>query len=229
MQGTSLGLRERRARRHRERRWRVIRWLLSLAAIVAAGFYSYETGRRLAEREVVRLQEEIVALNEAIETIEKEKAGLAGGAKAADKRAQDWEQRYRREVPTGPARQLYDLAQTKLDEGVDAARLRFVLSQAREQKVCDEEVQTKRFFVKTPLYRGANDSVGFDRNRITITARGAATVNEAGSPLAQFDPAEPVVARFAQLGGATSETSGTLPIHHSVVIGDSEFRFSLIA
>ncbi len=91
MQGTSLGLRERRARRNRERRWRTIRWLLSLAAIVAAGLYAYETGRRLAEREVVRLQEEIAALNQTIETVEKEKASMAGGAKAADKRARDWE------------------------------------------------------------------------------------------------------------------------------------------
>ncbi len=229
MQGMSLGLRERRNSRRRERRWRLFRWAVSLAAIIAAGLYAYETGSRLAERETSRLHEEIAVLNQGIAALEADKTKLAEAATAADKKAKDWQQRYRREVPTGTPKNLYDLAQRKLEEGLDPERLTFVLSQVRRRDNCDEEVETKRFFVKTPLYRGANDSVGFGRNRITVTAQGSAAVDASGSPLARFDPAQPVAVHFTRLGGETSKTSGILPIHQGVVFGDSEYRFTLTA
>lgn len=61
-----------------------------------------------------------------------------------------------------------------------------------------------------------------------MTAQGIASVDAAGNAQAQFDPAQPVVVRFAQLGGATSEASGLLPLHHAVIIGDREYRFSIV-
>ena len=225
----SLGLRERRNSRRRERRWRLFRWTVGLAAIIAAGLYAYETGSRLAERETSRLHEEIAVLNQRIAALEAEKTKLADVAAAAEKKARGWQERIRREVPTGAAKEIYDLAQRKLAEGLGPERLTFVLSQARSLENCDEEIETKRFFVKTPLYRGANDSVGFGRNRITVTAQGSAAVDESGSILARFDPAQPVVVRFTKLGGETSETSGVLPIYQGVVLDDSEYRFTLTA
>lgn len=225
----SLGLRERRDRRRREFRWRLVRWSIAFAAVFAAGFYAYETGTGLAEREVVRLRDEIASLNRTIEELTDEKVRLADAAAVAAKSAKDWERRYGRDVPTGEVKKLYDLAQQKIQEGVDPNRLTFVLSQTGQERECDEAVETKRFYVKTPLYSGANDSVGFGGNRITLTAEGAASKDETGNPLARFDPAQPILVRFVLLGGGGSEATGMLPLHHTLVSGDKEYRFSLVS
>ncbi len=229
MQRMSLGLRERRSHRRRQLRWRLFKWTVILAAIVAAGLYSYETGSRLAEREVDRLHEEIQTLTLRIEELEQDNVQLADVAAASDRGAQDWQQRYRQDIPSGEAKTLYELMQRKLRDGVGAERLSFVLEQARDQENCSDEVETKRFYVKTPLYHGANDAVGFGNSAITVTAQGTASVDAAGNAQAQFDPAQAVVVRFARLGGATSEASGLLPLHHAVIIDDREFRFSIVA
>jgi outer membrane murein-binding lipoprotein Lpp len=225
----SLGLRERRNRRRREVRWRLFRWTVALAAVLAAGFYAYETGTGLAEREVTRLSEEIASLNARIDDLTQESTRLAEAATAAGNKAEDLELRYQRDVPTGEVKKLYDLAQRKIQEGIDPNRLTFVLSQADQQRACEETVETKRFYVKTPLYEGANDAVGFGGNTITVTAEGAASTDKAGNVLARFDPAQPVVVRFVRLGGDGSEAKGVLPLHHALVSGDEEYRFSLVA
>ncbi|MEE9479872.1 MAG: hypothetical protein V3V34_05020, partial [Kiloniellales bacterium] len=113
MQRMSLGLRERRSHRRRQLRWRLFKWTVTLAAIVAAGLYSYETGSRLAEREAARLHEEIQALTLRIEELEQDNVELADAAAASDRGTQDWQQRYRRDIPSGEAKTLYELMQRK--------------------------------------------------------------------------------------------------------------------
>lgn len=229
MQRMSLGLRERRVHRRRQMRWRLFKWTVTLAAIVAAGVYSYETGNRLAEREVTRLHEEIDGLALRIEELEEQNARLADTAALADQHAQEWQQRYRREIPSGEIKKLYDLTRRKLEEGVNAGRLAFVLSEAADRTECADGIETKRFYVKTPLYRGANDAVSFGNNVVTVTAQGVPAVDGAGNQQARYDPAKPVVVRFSRLGGDASEATGLLPLHHALVIGDSEYRFSMVA
>ena len=46
---------------------------------------------------------------------------------------------------------------------------------------------------------------------------------------ATFDPAKPVTVFFTRLGGETTSTVGVLPLHHAVVVGDLEYRFSVVA
>jgi hypothetical protein len=54
-------------------------------------------------------------------------------------------------------------------------------------------------------------------------------VNEAGQKEAWFDTAQPVMLRFSEIGGKTSEAVGILPIQHGWIVGDSEFRFNIAA
>ena len=58
-------------------------------------------------------------------------------------------------------------------------------------------------------------------------AGGAGAGAPDGGPRATFDPAKPVVARFTHLGGRRTQVSGVLPLSHSVVIKDTEFRFAM--
>ncbi len=225
----SLGLRERRGRRRRQMRLRLLRWGAALAAIVIAGVYAYETGNRLAEREVARLDEQITVLNTRIQQLEQDNLQLAEAARSAKGKVEVWQQRYRQEIPTGDLKALYELTREKLAGGVDSARLAFILQQASEQSDCAETVETKRFYVKTALYNGGNDAVAFANSAIVVTAQGAALIDGRGNQQVRYDPAQPVVVRFARLGGDSSEASGLLPLHAAMVIGDKEFRFSVVA
>ena len=225
----SLGLRERKSRRRRQTRLRLLKWGAALAAVVIAGVYAYETGNRLAEREVTRLEEEIALLNVRVQQLEQENLQLAEAARSARGKVEVWQQRYRQEIPTGELKALYELTREKLAGGVDSSRLAFILQQASQRDECAEAVETKRFYVKTPFYNGGNDAVGFADSAIVVTAEGAASVDGSGNQQVRYDPAQPVMVRFARLGGESSETSGLLPLHHAVVVGDQEFRFSIVA
>jgi outer membrane murein-binding lipoprotein Lpp len=225
----SLGLRERKSRRRRQVRMRVLKWGGALAAVVLAGVYAYETGNRLAEREVTRLQEQIADLTARIEQLDQDNMQLAEAARSAKGKVEVWQQRYRQDIPTGELKTLYELTREKLAGGVDSTRLAFILQQASQANDCSDEIETKRFYVKTPLYNGGNDTVGFADSAIVVTAQGSAKVDGSGNQLVRFDPAQPVVVRFARLGGDASEASGLLPLHQTMVIGDTEYRFSVVA
>ena len=80
MQTMSLGLRETKSRRRRQTRLRLLKWGAALVAVVIAGVYAYETGNRLAEREVTRLEEEIALLNVRVQQLEQENLQLAEAA-----------------------------------------------------------------------------------------------------------------------------------------------------
>ena len=224
----TLGLSESRERKKRKRRLSILKWLLGLSLILAAGLFSYESGSRLAERETIRLKEQIAELSTTIATFEAENRDLKSAVAVAENRMDDWRQRYQRDVPTGEVKEIYDLARQKLSDGVAPARLSFVIGAARNVKDCGEGLATKRFIVPTSLYKGANDTVSFGNNQITVTAEGRSARDGAGNLEARYDPAQPLTVRFTLTGGKSTEITGLLPLHHSIVVGDSEFRFTMI-
>ena len=225
----NLGLREGRSRRRRQMRLRLLKWVAVLAAIVGAGVYAYEIGSRLAEREVARLEQQTVDFDTRIQQLEQDNLQLAEAARGAKAKVEAWQQRYRQEIPTGELKALYELTRERLADGVDSARLAFILQQASQQGDCAETIETKRFYVKTPFYNGGNDTVAFANSAIVVTAQGSASIDGTGNQQVRYDPAQPVVVRFARLGGDASKASGLLPLHHAMVIGDKEFRFSVVA
>lgn len=225
----SLGLRESRNRRRR-RVWVVGgKWLFALAVIAAAAAYSYYAASRLAAHDVETLQQDIEQLSGTNETLVAENDSLKAELAAANRRANEWQGRYEREVPKGEVKQLTDLVVEKVGAGVAIDRLAFLIDAAGSAGACDNQPTTKRFIVPTPLYKGANSSVGFADGAVTVTALGASAVNESGQTEAWFDPAQPVTLVFTLLGGKTSEVTGKLPLHSSVLVGESEYRFTAVA
>lgn len=225
----SLGLHESRQRRRRRFWFGVTKWSLALALIVAAGVYSYRFGAQLAKREVVKAEERIVELTAEVNGLQQQSAALATDLAKAREVVANWEARYRREVPTGFVREMMQLVQQKLKAGADEERLAFLVSAADKPRVCDEQPETKRFIVATELQGGgANDAVSFGARSITVTAKGEAARDANGNQEAWYDPEQPITVTFTQLGGKTVTAEGALPLHHSVVAGGDEFRFTAL-
>lgn len=224
----SLGLHESRWRRRRTLRWRVIKALLVLALLLAAGLFAYETGSMLAQMPVRDLEQQVARLNQDIEALRQANAQLDATAKAAKESEAAWQQRYEADAPMGESKELFNLLRDRMAAGVEARRLAFVIGATSNGRTCGDGAATKRFMVKTPLYQGANDQVSFGRETITITAEGANAVNAAGKAEGWFDPAKPVTVRFTEIGGKTSVKTGTLPLHHAMVAGGQEYRFTVV-
>ena len=224
----SLGLQESRNRRRRQRRWAIIKWLLILAGLVAAGVFAYETGSQLARIEVARLEEKVADLESQLEAAKQQQQDLRSQLRETQQNLEQWKQRYRAEVPSGKPAEILGLIKERMDTGVSADRLAFVVSKAKEQRECTGGPTTKRFIVQTPLSTGAAQSVSFANATITVTAKGQSATDAQGRPEAWFDPDKPLTVTFTRIGGETSTAEGTLPLHHSIVAGDSEHRFTVV-
>ncbi|MEC9215892.1 MAG: hypothetical protein VX647_01670, partial [Pseudomonadota bacterium] len=55
--------------------------------------------------------------------------------------------------------------------------------------------------------------------------RGASAKSADGRPQAWFDPSKPVRLTFTAVDQPSVERAGVLPLSHSVVLGEREFRF----
>lgn len=224
----ALGLHESKWRRRRTLRWRIVKVLLVLALLLAAGLFAYETGSMLAQMPVRDLELQVARLNRDVETLSRENAELSATTEAARQGEAEWRQRYSREAPTGESKELFNLLRDRMAAGVEARRLAFVIEATGNARSCDEAPTTKRFLVKTPLYQGANDAVSFGREAVTVTAEGANAVNAQGNAEGWYDPAKPVTVQFAEIGGKSSRKTGKLPLHHAMVAGGFEFQFTVV-
>jgi hypothetical protein len=223
-----LSLHESRRRSRRQRRSRVFSVLFILVLIGGAGYAIYAAGGMFAEREVVRLQNEIGHLKQSMAAYEERDAKMQTMVEQAAGQESYWKQMYERDVPTGPAKDLQTQLRARLSEGVTPARLSMAIGSVVNKPSCEDKPVTKRFIVRTPLHPGGNDSVGFADNSITVTAEGKITTAD-GAKLAAFDPAQPVTVSFTTLGGRKVETSGVLPIQYSVMTEHAEYKFNVMS
>jgi hypothetical protein len=224
----SLGMAERQARARRRVIWAVVKWAAALALVGLAGMFAYETGTSLAEIDVRRKNDQIAALTTQLQGLQTENAGLRARATQAQQQVKETEERYKAQIPTGDAKALLDLANRKLAEGTDLARLTFLINAASNPRVCDDKPETKRVQVKTPIGKaGKEASAAFADRKVTVTADGQPALDNKGQKESWFDPAQPITVHFAPLAGQAIDASGVVPLQHQMVIGDSEFRFSV--
>jgi TolA-binding protein len=224
----SLGMAERQARARRRVIWAVVKWTAALAVVLLAGLFAYETGTSLAEIDVRKKSDKIAELTTHLQTLQTENAGLRARVTQAQQQAKEVEQHYQAQIPTGDSKTLLDLANRKIAEGADVARLTFLINAASNPRVCDEKPETKRMQVKTPIGKtGKEATAAFADRKITVTADGQPALDGKGQKESWFDPAQPITVHFAPLAGQVVDASGVVPLQHQMVVGDSEFRFSV--
>lgn len=212
-------------RRYRRRVWGgVIRFLILVGVVVATAMTAYEFGAEDIEGQRRLHQEQLLEFEQARSAAEQEAANLRVEVEKARLAVEEWERRYEADVPTGGRLALLGLVSERLAAGVDPERLAFLIKAAEDKRDC-EEVETKRFLVRTPLYDGANTSVTFANEAVAVTGSGESETTDAGLPQAWYDPEKPVSLVFTRIDGQTTEISGTLPLQQSVVHDGVEHHF----
>lgn len=212
-------------RRAAERRRKIITRLILIA--ILCGFFFWWGGENVRSSEVaykttaMKLKEERAGLEAQITTLQSE-------VQSTKIRYDQLEEKYKAEVPQGAFKDLTDLVKKRLDAGIRPERLSFIINQASPPKNCTP-AQAKRFVVKTPVYGGPHGTVAFGNGAITVTGEGKSAISSSGSPEAWYDPGKPVTIKFIELGGKETVKEGLLPIQHSMVVGNKEYRFTVAA
>jgi len=225
----TLGLYETRARRARRIRWAIVKWILVLAAISAAGVYGYVSGTTLEQRKVAALNDEIEHLSRRLEDLQAEQGSLQAALAKSNSKLAEVTARYERDVPNGPLAEIIARVQERLEAGVALERIGFLVGAAENERDCKGAPVEKRFLLTTPLSNGGNDFVRFASGTIIITGAGVPAFNADGQEEAWFDPGKPITLRFERPDGKVEETQGRLPISRSLVVGDREHRFKIVA
>lgn len=208
---------------------RTVRWSLVLLVLGGGALFAYRTGLDVGARGRAALEQRLAALEERLAAAGAEKARLAAEAEAAQAREQRLRARYAADVPRGETATLLAALRGRLEAGVSAERIEHVIAATEEARRCDGHPATKRFYVSTPIFSGANDTVSFFDGAVTVRAEGRPTVNPDGSPEGWFDPAHPISIHFVHITGKTSEVEGALPLRHSMVVGAEEYVFNVVA
>ncbi|ASG20825.1 hypothetical protein [Nitrospirillum viridazoti] len=215
------------SRRARRRFWgRLGKFLLLAGVVGVACAFSYEVGQEQLIRREQNLQTQLTQAQSAKEETERKVAQLQAALQTAEVRVSELQVRYDRDVPTGDLGRLKDLLAKKMVEGVDAGRLALIIEQTGTPRSCGK-AETKRFVLSTSLYKGPNTSAGFADGAITVSGEGATSRSPDGAPQSWFDPAKPVTLKFTDKNGKETQTTGMLPLQHSVIIDDTEYRFKI--
>lgn len=216
----------RRRNRRGQQDWSIWFRIFKLAVVLgffgAIGFYGYEVGQRLALEEVTTLRQEIDRLSGSEAGYRDEITRLEADLEAASARADEFEAKYAQVAPTDDTREILAAVQAKLQSGLDAKRLAFVVQAAERPRRCTGE-ETRRFMVKTARFDGNATWVRF-ADLITVTADGTGANNGAEE---WYDTDKPVTVKFTLIGGKESQVSGPLPLQHSLVAKGGEYRFTI--
>ena len=214
-------------RRYRRRQLRaLVRLLLWLVLIGGVAVLAYQIGREEASGRTDSVEAERDRLESALRSAESAQSDALAARDAAEAAAEEWQARYRTDVPTGVLNDLTRLADAALAAGAAPERLAFLIRNADEPVAC-EALASRRFILPTPLYRGPNTTVSFADGQVIVSGLGRNGVRENGDVETAFDPAQPVTIDFTTVNGLESAVDGLLPLVHSLRLGDEEYRFAI--
>lgn len=216
-----------------ERRYRRRVWFsfaksgFYVVLLVGTGLFAYQMGIEQIKARDADLREEVSLLTGQKNELQLLVGQLQTAARSAETKAGDLEARFAKEVPTGEAARLVKLVSDRLASGIDANRLAFVIQAVQNQRIC-QPPETKRFVLPTPIFKASNRSVSFANGAIAVTGEGQPARDGNGNPEGWFDASQPVSLKFTVSGGkGETVATGPLPLHHSVVVDNTEHRFTI--
>ncbi len=222
MRFSSYNPNDRYRQRSAKRTTSTIAFLFLFLTIFGAGYW---VGGMRAQQNAYILREEKRILKEENDQAQSNIIELRAKAQTAGVRLEQLRASYEEILPEGPMRDLLALLRKQIEQGVDIKRLESVILSARPPQNCSDP-ESKRFVVATPAYQGPGSKASIDGG-ITIYGEGISSKNSGGNQEAWFDPGQPVKITFKATGRAPEIKEGLLPIHHSMVIKNKEYRFTV--
>jgi hypothetical protein len=217
-----------RRRRRRAFQWRFLKTVVALAVMLAAGGYSYQVGVSASQVRSEKLEADLVRFQDSNLELRDRLALSIQRSEQAESALETLRRRYAANVPQGELAALMDQLAAQRAAGVDLERLAFMIDAAGQPPACDGAPATKRFVPRTVVSTGPVSFVRFD-DRVTVTATGEPARNAEGLAEAGFDPAVPLRLDFRTLDGAVATVEGLVPLTHQMVVGEREYRFSVVA
>ncbi|MFK7839174.1 MAG: hypothetical protein AB8B83_02490 [Bdellovibrionales bacterium] len=214
---------ERYRRRAAARFGNFVTMSLLVLLIFGAGFWF---GKQNAGQQEKVLKGRVKTMAEEARQMEQDLIEMRSTAQTATARYEQLQATYDEQLPEGPVRELLELVRKQLDEGRDPERLSFLIRSARPPRNCSD-IETRRFVVSTPTNNAPASKISVADGAITVTGNGLSARNEKGQPEAWFDSARAVGVDFKSLGGEMESKKGVFPIHHSMVVGAREYRFTI--
>lgn len=212
-------------RRRRRGRTRVLRVLFTVVFVSAALGVAFYFGGEHAAGQIEALNARVAELTRTSDRLAKTKGEAEAALTQARAAYQQLEQRYAREVPKGAAQEIQRQVQIKLEEGVSAPRITAMVAMLEPKRSCNAP-ETRRFYVKVPLYRGGGTEVAFG-GLLRVRAQGEAALSPRnGAPTAYYDPEKPVEASLAA-GDSERHVQGPLPLEQTIVGAGFEWRVRL--
>lgn len=196
--------------------------IIVIGLSASVGFWM---GKQYGVENVMALKEQVTQLTGERNVLQQNVTELRAEAQTANTRYEQIRAEYNAQIPEGPMQDLTKLVREQLGQGMAPERLAFVIKSARPPTGCTEP-ETKRFVVSTPSYSGPASSVSVADGAVIINGKGTSASNKEGRAEAWFDPAQPIAISFAANGQVDNKNS-TLPIRHSVVVGNREYRFTI--
>ncbi|MCB9983123.1 MAG: hypothetical protein H6861_05560 [Rhodospirillales bacterium] len=223
MRLSSYNPQDRYRRRHSERMaaFMVVVFILFLAFGLGVWFGTQNAGQQ--HRSIKKRYEDL--LNER-ESLQDSITQARAEAQTAQMRYRQLQETYDDMLPEGPLRDLAALLKQQLDEGRSPERLEFLIRSARPPRNCSEP-ETKRFVVMSPAYDGPESQISLAEGALVIKGKGLSAINAKGQPEAWYDPSKKVTIDFIIEGQLEKSKSSVMPLRHSVVVGNREYRVTV--
>lgn len=215
--------------RYRQRATRRMTFFLGFGfffvLIFSSGFW---LGVIRAQQNMYILQEEKRITSEERDSVQTEMIKIRAESQTAKVRLEQLRANYDDLLGGGEMRNVVSLLRRQIDQGVDIKRLQSVISSARPPQNCSAP-KTKRFVVDTPVYTGPKSRAVLPAEVVVVTANGSSAQNFFGRKEAWFDPGQSVNLTFETKDKKIETKDGVLPLYHTLVYGDKEYRFTATA
>ena len=222
----SFILRSHRDRYRHRARQDLYRGLGVFGAFIVAILIGYAGGQKKHEQQVRRLSEQNIELKKNTKEYEQQATQSKADLQTQIVKFQQLESQYNRDVPQGDLGLLTALVKEQLDKGLAVERMVQIIRAAQPPQNCSQAIN-KRFILSTPEYKGPESAITFADGTVTVTGSGESSINSKREKEAWFDPGKPVSIKFTIIGGKKEVKTGLLPMHHTIIVRNKEYRFTI--
>lgn len=227
IQHKSFGLRAAHTQARQQKRKRVFITAAIFLLCFVMGYSAYRLGIHQTElihedmlNDINTRRSELSAYQRQVEELNHEK-------EIAKAESKTWEDRYNREIPTGSTKELYEILTKRLEEGVPAERLSFVIRHAQAAPKCLEKPISKKIPIGVPG-AAAGKTTFFD-GMLMIEGKGLAAKNQQGAKEFWFDPKNAISIELSHVTGKSHAVTGKLPFETLLQVGDKIYHINLRA